>query len=308
MLSLFRARFPTVNIDGLAAGVDLSGWQAPSIWRTLDWVEWSCAKVTEGSNFTELGAIDHSAVALTRRIPWGLYHFAKFGSSAAEAERYLAGCRTVERNVGRLPDFHMLDLEAPAPGDVTAWSEDWCQRVEDEIGRPVVIYTGPSWGNSHLNRPGTGLERRPLWVAHYANAGTTAPWIPGLWDDWAIWQWSSSTQLGSLDVNVARPAFMTLVGSATPAPPPAAPAAQPPGENIVKVWQITDGPQRGSLLLVDGVQTRLVVWPSGVQSFPQLEAVFRELARKGIVTLHDDGALFHSITGVEAELLRRATL
>lgn len=218
MLSLFANRFPAVPTAGLYDGVDVSGWQAPSLWSTFGWVKWSCCKITEGANFTELAAIDHSIKARDRGVPWGLYHFAKFGNVDAEAARYLAGVDTVARNVGRAPWFHMLDLEAPASGDVTAWSERWCQIVQAASPLPVIVYTGPGWANQHLLQRGTGLERRPLWVAHYANAGTTEPWLPAIWSDWMIWQWSSSTALGSLDVNVAKQSFMDLVHGGDLAP------------------------------------------------------------------------------------------
>ena len=217
MLSLFSARFPAVPTAGLSPGVDLSGWQAASIWGSLGWVEWSCSKVSEGAAFEETAAIGHSQAAKAKGVPWGLYHFAKFADVQAEAARYLAGVDMVTRNVGA-PDFHMLDLEAPAGGDVTVWAEQWCRTVEQASPLPIIVYTGAGWANQYLTTPGTGLDRRPLWVAHYANSGVTGPWVPSLWSDWMIWQWSSSTALGSLDVNVEndtytqRAALFTGVG------------------------------------------------------------------------------------------------
>lgn len=214
MLALFQQRFPSTGLTGLSDGVDLSGFQAASIWGQLDWVKWSCAKVTEGTGFTERLAVDHSAAALNRGIPWGLYHFARFADVNLEAQRYLAGLEMVHSAVGATPHFHMLDLEASVGGDVTVWAERWCQLVEAARPAPVVVYTGPSWANSHLTQRGVGLERRPLWVAHYAPAGTVAPWVPALWADWAIWQWTSTPAgLGNLDVNVARPSFLASLGA-----------------------------------------------------------------------------------------------
>lgn len=212
MLATFERRFPALAGADLLDGVDLSGFQAPSIWNFLDWARWSCSKVTEGANFTERLAIDHSMAALARGIPFGLYHFARFGNVDAEAAHYLAGVRMVEANIGRLPAFHMLDAEADVAGDVTAWCERWCQIVEAAVALPVIVYTGPGWANSHLTRRGTGLEARPLWNAHYANAGTTEPWLPTIWADWLIWQWTSTLSgFGNLDVNVAKPTLLTLL-------------------------------------------------------------------------------------------------
>jgi hypothetical protein len=108
----------------------------------------------------------------------------------------------------------MLDLEASVGGDVTAWSEQWCRIVESVSPRPVVIYTGPSWANAHLTVRGTGLENRPLWIAHYASPGVTGPWVPALWSDWTIWQWTSTPAgIGNLDTNAAKPEFLRLIGS-----------------------------------------------------------------------------------------------
>lgn len=214
MLALFQQRFPSTGLLGLSDGVDLSGWQSPSIWPSLDWVKWSCAKVTEGTNYTERLAVGHSQAAIARTVPWGLYHYAKWANPDVEAQFYLAGAEMVHAAVGAKPTFHMLDLEDPVGGDVTAWAERWCQVVESAMPAPVVIYTGPSWANAHLRAGGTGLENRPLWIAHYASAGTTAPWVPALWSDWTIWQWTSTPDgMGHLDVNVARPSFLDLIGA-----------------------------------------------------------------------------------------------
>lgn len=215
MLALFEDRFPSTGLTDLSAGVDLSGYQAPSIWNHLDWAQWSCAKVTEGLSYTERLAVDHSMAAITRGLPWGLYHFARFNNVDGEAAKYLAGVDMVEAAVGHAPLYHMLDLEHPATvGDVTAWSERWCRIVEATRPAPILIYCGQGWANQHLRQAGTGLEARPLWVANYANAGTRAPAMPPLWSDWVVWQWTSTpTGLGSLDTNVAKPALFSILGA-----------------------------------------------------------------------------------------------
>jgi len=287
MLALYKAKFPTAIQTGIQAGVDLSGWQPASIWDKLGWAGWSCAKVSEGAFFTELSAIDHSQAAKDRGIPWGLYHFAKFTDVEAEAERYLVGLRMVESRIGP-PKFHMLDLEAPASGDVTAWSERWCQIVEQASPLPVIIYTGPGWAQSHLNDRSVGLGRRALWVAHYANAGTEEPWVPDLWSDWAIWQWTSTSQLGSLDLNVAKDTWLASL-DAVPAPDPVPVPVDPPaliapydGDPMIVVEDA-----RRNLWLVDGWKYRLIEsadWET--KTNPMLVA----WARAGVIRSNPDGS------------------
>ena len=292
MLSLFSARFPAVPTAGLSPGVDLSGWQAASIWQTLGWVEWSCAKVSEGTAFVESTAIDHSLAAKAKGIPWGLYHFAKFADVQAEAVRYLAGVDMVTRNVGP-PDFHMLDLEAPAGGDVTVWAEQWCRTVEQASPLPVVVYTGAGWANQFLTTPGTGLEARPLWVAHYANSGVTGPWVPSLWSDWMIWQWSSSTALGSLDVNVAKPSFHQLLRGYVGGPTPAIGE----DEDMTRAWV---APNSSLLLVTGGTYVPVdLAWPDAHQALVDLEAA-------GIISKHADGSLWRSLTAPAFAALHNA--
>lgn len=216
MLELFYQRFPAAT-QGLIPGVDVSGWQTPAQWN-LPWVRFMVAKASEGSGFTEGSLVSHAAQAAAMGIPWGAYHFARYGDVQAEVDRYLFSLSPAIAAYG-LPAFHALDLEAPYVGDLTAWAETWCRRVEAAIARPVVIYTGPAYANTHLANPNFGLQARPLWLAHYASAGVTRPDVPRIWSDFAIWQWTDTSAIGSLDLNVAKPEFLELVTRKEPATP-----------------------------------------------------------------------------------------
>lgn len=202
----FYNRFPGAE-QGLIPGIDVSGWQGQgTITDTRLDTRWAIIKTSEGANFFEPIAHVHLADAKARGIPTGWYHFAqpdRFGPD--EEAAWFAGCIAEMGGPGEI--VPTLDLEVGS-GDLTGWVRTFNARMA-AFGYPVtLLYASPSFIETHVS-PIPGV---PLWLAHYAPAAAEL-WVPAGWGDsaWVAWQWSS-TALGSLDLNMARPELFDLNG------------------------------------------------------------------------------------------------
>ncbi len=91
---------------------------------------------------------------------------------------------------GQLP--HTLDWETlDGVGGKTnvAHAHQWIDVIEKETGITPFIYGSPGYLENLPLASLQGLERCPLWIAHY---GVTRPRIPKPWTTFAIWQTSDN--------------------------------------------------------------------------------------------------------------------
>lgn len=212
-MDIFRALHPaTPGI--LVPGVDVSGWQTPTQVQEQTWADWVYLKVTQRSNFYEPTSVNQRIVVEWAGKPWGPYHFAEPDESSAVTQAQWF-CQNVRRMGGPGPLDPMLDLEWGS-GDLSAFVLDFASEVNRLLGRALVLYTGPSFARSHLRQRHDELVRIPLWLAHYTDPGED-PDVPPPWKDWACWQYTQESALGSLDLDVCRPGFLRpLVGGLAP--------------------------------------------------------------------------------------------
>lgn len=197
---LFNSRFPTINKSSLVHGVDISGWQTDYVPVAEDKFAW--VKCSEGLNFTEVARFAQTERLLQNGSLVDGYHFSHGNPAKDEANWFIKSVShgTLEFNFS--PALDMEGSLVPFEG-WDAWAIEWCERVEQALQRPVIIYTARWWTAGRLFRDVGG---RKLWVANYAPAGSTAPLLPGGWSDWAAWQWTDRPVPGGpgLDRNVAK--------------------------------------------------------------------------------------------------------
>jgi hypothetical protein len=79
---------------------------------------------------------------------------------------------------------------------VTAqWLYYLVQELQMKTGEVPMIYTGPYWWNTHVER-NTWARELPLWIGCW-NETATAPLVPYDWSEnvgvarWRYWQWSA---------------------------------------------------------------------------------------------------------------------
>jgi len=183
--------------DNFTLGVDVSIWNAEVDWGKMAsrGVKFGILKATDWGSESHKGFVDERAVQN--------YHGMK-------ANGILTGayCWLDPRYDGVLQaDFYLdnfynkyktdlppcLDFE---DGNVISWpdmlkkAKAWLERVEQRTMRIPIVYTGAGY-MAHFNQADAAfLVRYPLWVAHYVQR--TYPTIPKVWQDWTIWQYSSS--------------------------------------------------------------------------------------------------------------------
>ena len=222
-------------------GVDISNWQKGIIPHTLG-VDFCIAKATEGVGFVDPCCDGFIQDCIAHKMLWGFYHFNGTANPLSEAEFFVNNTRNYFGH-----GIPVLDYEV-ANGNDRRWAEKFMKRVHDLTGIWPMLYTSASW----LPRfEGSWIpEKCGLWLAGYPYAATTwrkdyPPYSCSPWDFVAIWQFTSSLQLGNwpsgLDGDIAymdADAWGRYANSAdTVAPEP----VQPTLSYIELIWQVLDG-------------------------------------------------------------------
>lgn len=109
-----------------------------------------------------------------------------------------------------------LDVEEVARGEspesLVARALGWLWAVEGELGIKPLIYTTPSFAETHFRGPrALDLAAHPLWIAH---VGVSHPTVPHIWGQWSLWQRSWTGKVdgvhGDVDLDCLRPEMVGL--------------------------------------------------------------------------------------------------
>lgn len=155
----------------------------------------------------------------------------------------------------------VLDMEADygMPNkDIVAAITSTLEEIESLLGRPVLIYTGPWWFDSHMWTSFLGIKRWPKWCSDHdlwiANPYTAKPMLPKAFKTWVFWQytWQATYPglLGSADMNTFNGTdqqFYDKYGNIPPAP---VPIPLKTGKVIVNNLNVRTGP--GTTYMVTG--------------------------------------------------------
>jgi len=201
-------------------GIDVAYPQGAAFdWRAVaaDGIRFAYCKATQGAEGLDKTFGRNWIQSRANGVLRGAYHFLSPGSDPiAQADHFL-------RTVGPLADddLHpMLDVEVDhgkPPAQILEYALRWTEHVEAATGRPVVLYTYPSFFIGALGNPlASPLGARPLWIAHYVvdpNTGRVyglkSPTVPRSWQSWRIWQTSGNRgpRIPGIEVDVDRDVF-----------------------------------------------------------------------------------------------------
>ena len=211
---LFHRAFPSADPRWSAFGVDGSGWQDGDILLGMSGLDLCIVKLSEGSEYRSVEAVQQCAHAVQANVPLGMYHFVSHEGVDAEADNLLMAMAGLPR-----PSMHdrgfaagiWLDAEDQdderhvVPYGYAAYLEQLASTVEAATGIPVGIYTAAWWSDGRIY-PGTAVSARPLWVADYDDSKVwpnyVDPKLPTAWKSAVGWQFTSRTvEYGPLDLN-----------------------------------------------------------------------------------------------------------
>ena len=190
-------------------GIDISNHQ-----RGLDISKIDCdfviMKATEGKSYVDPSCDTFFQKALSLGKKLGIYHFANNSDNTAkqEADWFI---QNTQGYIGKA--IPILDWEDNITNNVP-WALEWLQRVEEAYGCKPMIYMSESVANRH-DWSSVANANYGIWVAKYrdnlpdynydmSKAGN----MPSIkyWNEYAMWQWTSSGRLngwnGNLDCNV----------------------------------------------------------------------------------------------------------
>lgn len=77
-------------------------------------------------------------------------------------------------------------------------------------------------------------------------------------------------------------------------------------EDDMRAWQISDGPARGTIVLIGGVDCKAVTYPKSVPTWPDMHRALVQMAAEGVLTKHADGQVFKPVSGATVDVLRAA--
>lgn len=189
-LPKFPARFAV-------RGIDVSHHNGAIDWPHVarSGVAFVYVKASEGGDRADARFASHAAGARQAGLKVGGYHFFTFCRSGEDQAKQFLSRVTLE--AGDLPPAVDVEFvgncrDVPAPEVVRANLETWLARVEQALGRRVVIYSTPDAADAFL----TGLPN-PLWMRALPGEPTRA---------WTFWQFEPGGSVpgieGAVDLDV----------------------------------------------------------------------------------------------------------
>jgi lysozyme len=188
----------------MLSGIDVSGNQGGVDFAALaasGGANYVYAKATEGVTFVD----DHFALyhdaCKKNNIPVGAYHFLRFNTidnPIAQAKHFL---QTIAGREGEL--LPMVDVEVTDGQPIATLTQTldaFMSEVEQTLGgKRMLLYTFYSYWNSAM-QGSNSFSGHPLWIAEYNSSA--APSLPGGFNDWVVWQWSSSGTVPGIGTSV----------------------------------------------------------------------------------------------------------
>lgn len=142
IVALLLAMF-TVTPSAMAdmRGIDVSGWQSPTVTCTADY-DFAVVKATQGTGFTNGYMTSQARCVQQRGKSLGFYHYAGGGNATAEADYFVNAVRPY---LGRA--VLVLDWEGyqnAAWGD-SNWVRVFVNRVHERTGVWPLVYTSAAY-------------------------------------------------------------------------------------------------------------------------------------------------------------------
>lgn len=192
----------------MVQGIDVSHWQDDkSTPQKMDFKK----AYAKGARFVFIKVSERGFIDMDFEYNWkaakdagllrGGYHFLRWDLSGLLQARIF--CDVLQDDPGELPA--VSDFEAPNQGSIypsNALLEQFLIEVENKTRRKSIIYTSPTFWNTHgRNKVTKQFDNKwayyPLWIANYFNVyqpGVTQPYLIEPWKSagktWTFWQYS----------------------------------------------------------------------------------------------------------------------
>lgn len=192
--------------------------------------DFAVVKCSEGQDFRDPHFSAERVKAIREvGLTLGVYHFLRpRPGRTGQVEADWAVKVAKDAGWGKTGDIPLVcDVESTelGPADTARYTRQFLDRVEKLTRVRPLVYTMLGFAS---NLQGAGLERFPLWVAHW---GVSKPTVPRPWKSWAIWQHTDKGSCpgisGPCDLNRAE--RLALIG-----PPPI------PDELVERVRNVLD--------------------------------------------------------------------
>lgn len=154
-------------------GIDVSGWQSPTVTCTADY-DFAVVKATQGTGFTNGYMTSQARCVKQRGKSLGFYHYAGGGNATREADHFV---NTIRPYVGEA--VLVLDWESyqnSAWGN-SNWIRVFINRIHERTGVWPLVYVSAAF---IPQIPADVRANCGLWVAQYANNNPTGWAVPAV--------------------------------------------------------------------------------------------------------------------------------
>lgn len=203
----------TATFSQNITGIDVSRWQGDVDWElvVLSGKTFAFVKATEGMTYTDPKFHQNMKQGTKAGMIMGAYHFARPDNNTPlqDATNYL---NAMGPYFGENTLPPALDLENPGNGTnlselytseaLTKWALEWLSIVESKTGYTPIVYTNGFYA-AYLQPE---INQYDLWIAKPGTSPSDPPTNIGVWNDWAIKQYTWEGQVdginGFVDLNV----------------------------------------------------------------------------------------------------------
>jgi lysozyme len=203
--------------DVTVEGIDVSGYQPNTDWPKVkaSGRAFAIVKATENTGYVNpYFKQDWDGLKAVGMLRGAYHYFHADNDPIAQANHFLQTMGPLEEN--DLPG--VLDLEEAMGQSKTTIANRalaWLEHVEQATGKRPILYTGPSFWDTSV--AASGFTKYPLWIANY---GVMCPSVPGEWQTFAMWQYTSTgpvsgVQGANVDKNIFNGSLDDLMALAT---------------------------------------------------------------------------------------------
>ena len=207
--------------------VDVSHWQGAMDWKRTKsaGVQFAFIKATEGLIYTDPQLKANVSGARSVDIPFGIYHYWRsLVSPILQCDNIMKAYESID-----IGDTIPIALDVESYDGLTSKQNkslliQLTQCLIERTSKIPTMYTRKTAWDGLVEEYSRWSEM-PLWVANY---GVTSPALPRDWNDWMVWQYSSTgsgakygAESTNIDLDYVKPAYLEYYGIGTqPEPEP----------------------------------------------------------------------------------------
>jgi GH25 family lysozyme M1 (1,4-beta-N-acetylmuramidase) len=198
---------PEAPLGPPVEGIDVSNHNGDIDWGKVaaDGKKFTFVLATDGTSFTNPRYSEQYHGAKGAGLIAGAYHFARPGSSSAEAqaERFL-NTADYQADGKTLPPVLDLEVDPNSGGcyglsvdEMHLWTKTFNDKVKERTGKNPIIYANPSFWRQCMGSTDT-FGDHALWLASY---GVDSPAVPSGFGDWDFWQYTDKGKVAGIGGN-----------------------------------------------------------------------------------------------------------